>query len=186
MELSFFTTFEIGWFNGWIPSITLLLVQFLFIIIYPQSGKRAVDTSWYTPRDRRYAFLSMSAQLASLIVSVFTPFKFGTLWFTVGIVIYLIAFAMFIWSFYSYKAAKPEETIQGGVYRYSRNPMYFSFMIGMLGVCFATASLWLFIVMVPFFLFTHGTILGEERYCEATYGERYRKYKARTPRYFII
>ena len=46
MELSFFTTFETGWLNGWIPSFALLLVQFLFMMLFPQGGKRAVDTSW--------------------------------------------------------------------------------------------------------------------------------------------
>ena len=53
--------------------------------------------------------------------------------------------------------------------------MYFFFMLGMLGVCIATASLWLLIVMVPFAVFTHGIILGEERYCEATYDEGYER-----------
>lgn len=186
MELSFFTTFEIGWLNGWIPSFAMLLVQILFMLLFPQGGKRAVDTSWYTPQDRRYALLSSVAQAAVLIVSVFAPFKFGTPWFAVGTAVYLIAFALFVWSFFSYKAGKAGETIQGGIYRYSRNPMYFFFMLGMLGVCIATASLWLFIVMVPFAVFTHGIILGEERYCEATYGESYRKYKADTPRYFLF
>ena len=119
MELSFFTTFETGWLNGWIPSFALLLVQFLFMMLFPQGGKRAVDTSWYTPRDRRYALLSLAAQVAVLIISVFAPFKFGTAWFTVGTVVYLIAFALFIWSFFSYKAEKPSKTIQGGIYRYS-------------------------------------------------------------------
>ena len=161
MELSFFTTFEIGWLNGWVPSFAMLLVQIIFMMLFPQGGKRAVDTSWYTPRDRRYALLSSMAQAAVLIVSIFAPFKFGTAWFTVGTIVYLI-------------------------YRYSRNPMYFFFMLGMLGVCIATASLWLLIVMLPFAVFTHGIILGEERYCEATYGESYRKYKACTPRYFLI
>ena len=100
MELSFFTTFEIGWLNGWVPSFAMLLVQIIFMMLFPQGGKRAVDTSWYTPRDRRYALLSSMAQAAVLIVSVFAPFKFGTAWFTVGTVVYLIAFALFIWSFF--------------------------------------------------------------------------------------
>ncbi len=186
MELSFFTTFEIGWLNGWIPSFAMLLVQILFMLLFPQGGKRAVDTSWYTPQDRRYALLSSVAQAAVLIVSVFAPFKFGTPWFAVGTAVYLIAFALFVWSFFSYKAGKAGETIQGGIYRYSRNPMYFFFMLGMLGVCIATASLWMFIAIIPFFFFTHRLIIGEERYCEATYGESYRKYKADTPRYFLI
>ena len=92
----------------------------------------------------------------------------------------------FIAAFYAYGAALPDEAVTGGIYRYSRNPMYFAFHLGMLAVCIASTSLWLLIVIVPFFVFTHLTILGEERYCEATYGETYRAYKAKTPRYFLI
>ncbi len=35
-------------------------------------------------------------------------------------------------------------------------------------------------------VYTHLIVLGEERYCEATYGDEYRTYKARTPRYFLL
>ena len=39
---------------------------------------------------------------------------------------------------------------------------------------------------IPFMVYTHLIVLGEERYCEATYGDEYRTYKARTPRYFLL
>ena len=56
----------------------------------------------------------------------------------------------------------------------------------MLGVCIASASLWLLLVTIASIVATHFVILGEERYCLATYGQEYREYKARTPRYFLI
>ena len=39
MELSFFTTFEIGWLNGWVPSFAMLLVQIIFMMLFPQGGQ---------------------------------------------------------------------------------------------------------------------------------------------------
>ena len=64
--------------------------------------------------------------------------------------IYIAAFAGFIKAFYDYAAAPADRAAQGGIYRLSRNPMYFFYFLGMAGVCVASASLWLLIVIVPF------------------------------------
>lgn len=56
----------------------------------------------------------------------------------------------------------------------------------MLGIIIATASLWLLLLMVPYCWAMHGTILGEEQYCLRTYGEDYRLYKRRVPRYLLF
>ena len=101
-------------------------------------------------------------------------------------VVYVLSLALFVRAFHSYVATPAGKTIKGGVYRWSRNPMYFFFFTGMLGVCIASASLWILLVMIPFIIATHFLILGEERYCEETYGEEYREYKAKTPRYFLF
>ena len=112
--------------------------------------------------------------------------KVGATWFWIGAAIYVLAFIPFVSSFASYVKAPKGEAITNGVYRWSRNPMYFFFIIGMMGVCVASASLWMLLLMIPFSIFTHLIILGEERYCEQTYGESYLAYKKRTPRYFLF
>ena len=101
-------------------------------------------------------------------------------------VVYVLSLALFVRAFHNYVATPAGKTIKGGVYRWSRNPMYFFFFTGMFGVCIASASLWILLVMIPFIIATHFLILGEERYCEETYGEEYREYKAKTPRYFLF
>ena len=60
------------------------------------------------------------------------------------------------------------------------------FTLAMIGIIIATASLWLLLMMVPYCWAMHGVILGEERYCEQTYGDSYREYKQRVPRYFLF
>jgi hypothetical protein len=114
------------------------------------------------------------------------PFKAGTPWFVAGSIIFILSLGMFIAAFQVYVAAPPGRAITGGIYRYSRNPMYVAYHLGMLGVCIASASLWLLLVTIASIVATHFVILGEERYCLATYGQEYREYKARTPRYFLI
>ncbi len=183
---SFFTTLQAGWLNAWIPSFGMVLIQFVYMALYPESGKRAVDTSWYTPKDKINASISSFLQIVLLVLSIFIPFKWGTAWFAVGAIIFILSMAAFIAAFHSYGGVPADKTIRKGIYRYSRNPMYFFFFTGMLGVCIASASLWMLIILILFFIATHLIVLGEERYCEQTYGEEYLKYKAETPRYLLF
>ena len=151
-----------------------------------QGGKRAVDTSWYTSKDKRYATLSFVFQGTLLLVSLFVPLRIGTPLFTVGCVLFAFALVGFMAAFHAYASTPKGETVVRGVYRLSRNPMYFFYEVGALAVCIASASLWLLLATIPLILVTHGVILGEERYCMTTYGEDYARYKARTPRYFLL
>lgn len=186
MEYSFFTTLQAGWFNVWIPAFGMVFIQFVYMAIYRDVGHRAVDTSWYSPQDKLNASVCTLLQSLLLLLSMFVPFKVGTAWFVVGAVVFALSFAAFIYSFHCYGAAPMNRLVEVGIYRLSRNPMYFFFFAGMMGVCIASASLWMLLVLVPFALFMHLTVLGEERYCTETYGDSYLQYKERTPRYFLF
>ena len=45
MEISFFTTLEPALAGAWIPSFAMVLIQFAYMFIYKEVGKRATDTS---------------------------------------------------------------------------------------------------------------------------------------------
>jgi protein-S-isoprenylcysteine O-methyltransferase Ste14 len=71
-----------------------------------------------------------------------------------------------------------------GAYRYLRNPMYVGAIMMLLGIAAALASDWIAILIIPTALTLHfGVVLREERYLEAKFGDDYRAYKARVPRY---
>ncbi|MDO4779432.1 MAG: isoprenylcysteine carboxylmethyltransferase family protein [Bacteroides sp.] len=186
MDLSFYTTLQAGWLNAWIPSFGMIIIQFMYMLFFIEGGKRAVDTSWYTTKDKINSYGSSAMQILVLIVSIFIPLKIGTVWFIIGSIIFIPSLICFVYAFHCYANTPSDKTVVRGIYRYSRNPMYSFFFAGMFGVCIATASLWLTLIMIPFIILTHLIILGEERYCEQTYGEEYLKYKAETPRYLLI
>ena len=72
----------------------------------------------------------------------------------------------------------------GGIYEWLRNPMYVGVILMLAGFGIAFASDWMLILLVPTALLLHfGVVLREERYLEAKFGEDYRRYKARVPRY---
>jgi protein-S-isoprenylcysteine O-methyltransferase Ste14 len=72
----------------------------------------------------------------------------------------------------------------GGIYRRTRNPMYQAFGLFVLGFAFAFGSDWMFLGTPLAALIMHfGVVRREERYLAAKFGESYRDYRARVPRY---
>jgi protein-S-isoprenylcysteine O-methyltransferase Ste14 len=74
--------------------------------------------------------------------------------------------------------------VTGGPFRYTRNPIYLSFALIYLGATLAFNSLWaIALLLAVFFTIDRGQIPREERYLERTFGEEYRRYKARVRRW---
>ena len=186
MDISYFTTLQAGWLNAWIPSFGMMLVEYLYVQIYKDGGKRALDSSWRNKKDKINYMTCSLLQLSLLVLSIFVPLKMEMAWLLTGSVIYILSLAGFIWSIHSYAAAPGDQVISNGIYRWSRNPMYVCFFTSVFGTCIASASLWLLIILIPLIVVTHLSILGEERFCVNTYGEAYMAYKAKTPRYALF
>jgi protein-S-isoprenylcysteine O-methyltransferase Ste14 len=76
------------------------------------------------------------------------------------------------------------EIVTGGVYRLSRNPIYLSMILLLLGIAFCVDSLWilLFAILLAVIL-QKGVIEPEERYLEQKFGEKYLRYKAMVRRW---
>ena len=81
--------------------------------------------------------------------------------------------------------APPKELVVVGLYRFSRNPMYVSVALVLLGwaIAFASTGLFIyaFIVATAFHL---RVVLGEEPWLARTHGEQWRQYASRVPRWF--
>lgn len=79
---------------------------------------------------------------------------------------------------------RKHELRTGGIYKFSRNPMYASFIFLNLACFLFLPSLLLLGVMVYGMVVHHFIILGEEAYLEGEFGDEYLAYKRRVPRYF--
>jgi protein-S-isoprenylcysteine O-methyltransferase Ste14 len=72
-----------------------------------------------------------------------------------------------------------------GMYTWTRNPMYVGGGIALLGIAIDCGLDWvplLLALSVP--LLHYGIILREERYLESKFGDEYRRYKTKVPRYW--
>ena len=74
--------------------------------------------------------------------------------------------------------------ITSGIYGWTRNPMYAGGAPAMIGLALVLALDWLPLLMIPSFLVLHvGVVRREEAYLARKFGDAYRCYRARVPRY---
>ena len=80
-----------------------------------------------------------------------------------------------------------EETtalVQSGPFAFSRNPMYIGLTMGYIGIALATRTTLPFAALpAVLWMMNTGVIEREERYLERKFGEAYRQYKERVPRW---
>ena len=76
--------------------------------------------------------------------------------------------------------------VTGGIFGRLRNPMYVGLTLCLAGLSILLASDWMLVMTILFVAVIHfGVVKREERYLEAKFGDAYRQYKARVPRYGI-
>jgi len=132
------------------------------------------------------SFLSMPLWLLAITYSVFLPLKLGTLWFAIGLVIYLLGLVMSISATIKFATTPINEPITKGAYRYSRHPLYTALVLIYLSVGIASAS-WIFLVVVIMWgVLLNISVADEERYCLEKYGPAYHEYMNGTPRWLGI
>jgi protein-S-isoprenylcysteine O-methyltransferase Ste14 len=75
----------------------------------------------------------------------------------------------------------------GGIFRWTRNPLYTGGTLVMLGIALVFALDWLLLLIVPSVLVLHfGVVRREEQYLERKFGDAYRRYKSSVARYGFI
>ena len=94
-----------------------------------------------------------------------------------GWVVYLFGLVLCSISIVDFSAPSPNGLHQDGIYRFSRNPMYLSYLICFLGMALLTQSMFLFSAVILFQISAHWIILAEERWCSQTFGDLYEQYK---------
>jgi protein-S-isoprenylcysteine O-methyltransferase Ste14 len=76
------------------------------------------------------------------------------------------------------------QIVRAGPYRFSRNPIYLSFLILGIGASFGANSLWILLLQVPLIAtLNHFVIRKEERYLEQKFGSDYLAYKKQIGRW---
>ena len=186
--MSFIPAFQIGLRNAWIMMILFLVASMAFLSIDKEkSGKRGEgEPTWSelsTTAKVVFVITHMMIMPFTLVYSIFLPLKLGTLWFFVGLPIYLLALAMGIMFSISYATAPLGEPMSKGIFTISRHPGYFGYFLACIGIGIACAS-WVFLLCALVWIVSwHFGVVEEELILLEKYGDAYREYINRTPRW---
>jgi protein-S-isoprenylcysteine O-methyltransferase Ste14 len=189
--MSFIPAFEIGLWNAWIFVILLLAASMAFSLIDKEiSAKRVEGEPTGNELDKTLKIVHVITHIvipfSTLIYSIFLPLKLGTMWFFTGLTIYLLGLVMVLMSSISFSTAPLGEPLSKGVYAISRHPMYFGFFLGLVGIGIACAS-WVFLLCALVWIVSwHFGVIEEEHILLESYGDSYREYMNRTPRWIGI
>jgi len=177
--------FQIGLWNAW---IFMLYHQLLCIILLGSKGlliKSSAAIPHKKTGNKMVTFLGLIYYLA-LIYSVFLPLKLGTIWFCIGLPISLLGLIMYTIVTVNFATTPLDEPVTKGLYRYSRNPQYLSEFLIFIGVSIASAS-WIFLLFsIIYSISMLSFTSSEEHFCLEKYGDAYREYISKTPRYLGI
>jgi protein-S-isoprenylcysteine O-methyltransferase Ste14 len=185
--MSLVPAFEIGLWNAWIFMIWLL-IQNLVIMANKRLYQRFGGGSDTKPSQTHKIVnvLSTLLWLLSTAYSIFLPLKLGTVWFPIGLVIFLSGLVTITVATINFATTPIEQPVTRGAYRYSRHPGYAGLVLIYLGVGIASAS-WIFLLVMVILVVLLGiSAKEEERYCLERYGLSYRGYMDRTPRWLGI
>jgi protein-S-isoprenylcysteine O-methyltransferase Ste14 len=124
--------------------------------------------------------------VASVIYSFFLPLKLGTAWLYIGLIVYLFGMILNIVAGTNLVNTPLDRPATKGLYRISRNPIYLSTNLIFIGIGIACAS-WLILLLIAISIILQNiTIDAEERWCLEKYGDAYREYMNRTPKWIGI
>ena len=122
----------------------------------------------------------------ALIYSIFLPLKLGTAWLYAGLAIFVVALVISITTLFNIASAPAEKPAARGVYKFSRHPIYFSGFLMFISVGIVCAS-WVFLFFAAVWIvFWQIVVPAEERLLIEKYGDSYRDYRDRTPRWIGI
>jgi len=185
MEL--FPALEIGWLNGWILLAFEFMIQGFMLLIFPKDVvSRLFDRSGWSVKQKVLTTTGKVFSLTCLILIILTPLKIGTSVFIVGLILYAIGLVGRVTAMLNFKDTPPDQPVTKGIYKISRHPQIVALFVIFSGICVAIGSWAALVTLILSKLFQHLGILGEEEVCLERYGESYRAYKDRVPRYFLF
>jgi protein-S-isoprenylcysteine O-methyltransferase Ste14 len=185
MELT--PALELGLLNGWILLIIEFVIEGGLLLVFPKTVlTRLFDRSGWSTRQKVFTILGKVLSLVCLVLIALTPLHINANVFIVGMLLYGISLAGLVVAMLNYKDTPLDQPVSKGVYMFSRHPQIVAVTIVFVGICLAIGSwLALFTLLMSRGL-QHFGILAEEEICLKRYGESYRAYMEKVPRYFLF
>ena len=185
--MEIFPDLEFGLFNGWLLAAIFYLAFGILLVIFPkQVVARLCDRSGRRDSGVVRRVLGVLLFLVWLILSILTPLRRGDVVLAVGLAVYACGLTGFVVALFNYASTPADQPVTSGLYRISRHPQQFMVSVSFLGISIAIGS-WIALILIGIAIVgAHNKVLAEEEACLQMYGESYRNYIKRVPRYFLF
>lgn len=166
------------------------LVALMIILFNRKALPRIFSTSpamiKHDLKGRIVYFLCIGLLALITAYTIFLPIKLNILTFYTGLSIYGLGLVISALVIINRAVMTGGEPLMKGIYRYSRHPLYLAAFIALLGICTATASWICLVLSTALIILVHFQVLSEESYCLKRYGNAYREYMSRVPRWIGV
>jgi len=132
--------------------------------------------------------VALAALAVGVVLHLVVPVEIapGLATWVLGIPVAIVSLALFLLSVREFsrhgtpvRGTEPVTTIVAtGPYRFSRNPIYLSFVLLQLGIALTANGVWILMMVIPTLLYlSFGVIDREESYLTRKFGDEYRHYR---------
>jgi protein-S-isoprenylcysteine O-methyltransferase Ste14 len=178
--------FEIGVWNAWIFVIPMLIISFSDMRVTAARESGQPGDFKLTRKEKRIINAVFLPMIVSFIYAVFLPLRLGTAWLYSGLVVYLFGVALSIVAVLNFATSPKDKVITKGLYSISRNPIYIGLILMQISLGIICSS-WVYLLLtLVLLILLNENLSAEERYCLYRYGDSYRQYKNKTPRWIGI
>jgi protein-S-isoprenylcysteine O-methyltransferase Ste14 len=180
---------QVGWLNGWTLVCSLYLIYGAFLMTFPKDVRARLffyDRSRWSRKQRAFYVIGRASVLVYLVLITFTPLRTGTSVFIPGIILFALGLVGFIIALSDFKNMFPNQPATEGLYSISRHPQALMLFISSVGICIGIGSWLALLILIISKFFGHFRTLAEEQACLEQYGDSYRAYMKRVPRYFLF
>ncbi len=189
VEMELLPALELGWFNGWILLIVLYGVFGILLLAFPKAVVArlyAYDRLRWSKKQRAYHVVGKLLILVNLILTILTPLRVGSTVFILGVILFAVGLTGFTIALFNFRNTPLNQPIIKGLYSVSRHPQVLMLSVAGVGMCLAIGSWIALIILAISSLFGRSRTLAEERALLEQYGDSYRDYMERVPRYILI
>ena len=171
--------------------LTILFLPFIGVrfgllsFVNKKALKRAAHFAPVKGNERIAYIVYQLATLALAVMSLLLPIKSdGSVCFYLGLFSYILGLILCAVTMVHFAFPDQAGFNQKGIYKFSRNPIYLSYFVILIGMSLLAQSLIFGLLTLIFQVSGHWIILSEERWCRQQFGQAYDSYRKGVRRYF--
>ncbi|MFO8036668.1 MAG: isoprenylcysteine carboxylmethyltransferase family protein [Anaerolineales bacterium] len=185
--MEFLPDFRLGWLNGWLLLGLLVLTDgVLFLAFRKNTVERLFDRSGWSKWQIVITVIGKLLALVTVLIIIFTPLKLGSYVFIIGTMLVGVGLIVLVKALLDFRNSDSDQPVTQGIYRLTRHPQNLASSMVILGCTIAIGSWLALILFVVARILLHANLVAEEEVCLREYGDAYRDYMNKVPRYLFF